>query len=100
MGCAPHYHRQKQLYLISFYLSIYLSIYLSLSPLSPSPGCDQYAKPTCWLKSTYAATSANACRVSGWQAGYPLATGAAIAAAVSYSLLVGPAVVSRFVVLA
>ena len=46
------------------------------------PGCDQFAQPTCWLKSEDGATSNNKCRVSGAQAhtenaGPPLAAAAA-----------------------
>lgn len=50
------------------------------------PGCDQYAKPTCWLKDSYGDVSDNKCRVSGAQDGWPQGGGATIAAAATYTL--------------
>ena len=64
------------------------------------PGCDQYAKPQCWLKGSYGDVTDNKCRVSGAQAGWPMGGGATLAAAAVYALpaLGATPVVRRFMV--
>jgi len=65
------------------------------------PGCDQYARPNCWLKGASGTPSAHKCRVSGAQAGAPAPGSPTVVAAVTYALPgVGAAPVRRRVTVA
>jgi hypothetical protein len=63
------------------------------------PQCDGFAQPTCWLKNGYPEPSAQACRVSGAQAGAPAPGRVALTAALAFDLgsVGGGARASRFV---
>jgi len=50
------------------------------------PGCDQFNKPTCWLKGDYGTVSDNKCRVSGAQDGWPMGGGTTLTAAATYDI--------------